>query len=155
MWLHQNDCLVLSAPSLVIKLNLPLSEQGYTIALFEFGTFFSLLCWVWRSAVSLCVTSALVGSMQTGSQRCSRSNTLASGSKHTVCLYCGQQMAMFNYFHHLSTLSLAQPPPPPCFFSIFIYFSCKSLETEIFSLARSLLTGKACITLYGSVTLKR
>lgn len=80
----------------------------------------------------LCVTSALVGSMQTGSQRCSRSNTLASGSKHTVCLYCGQQMAMFNYFHHLSTLSLAQPPPPPLFFFHFYLFFLQVLRNRDF-----------------------
>lgn len=63
-------------------------------------------------------------------------------------------MAVFNYFHHLSTLCLSLFPTLSIF-SIFIFFSSKSLETEIFSLVYSLLWAKVCITFYGFVTLMR
>lgn len=88
--------------------------------------------------------------MQTGGQRCSCSNTLASGFKRAGCSYCGQQMAMFNYFHHTSPLPPSLPSSPPLprpppynflfFSSIFVFFPYKPLETEIFCLPCSRLT---------------
>lgn len=108
-----------------------------------------LTCWFWPSEVlcPLCVISALVGSMQTDSQGCSSFNTLASGSKHTVCSYCGQQMAMFNYFHHMATLSLSVHPSP--IFFCFYPFFLQVLRNRDFRSGLFFPAAKACITFNG------
>lgn len=67
----------------------------------------------------LCVTSALCGAVQTGGQRCSCSNTLASGSKHTVCFRSLQQMAVFNYARCSSVIFLSYSPPSLYLFHFF------------------------------------
>lgn len=78
-----------------------------------------------KSGPALCplyVTSALDELMQTSGQRCSCSNTLASDSKQTVYSYYNQQRAVFNYFHHLSILSLSLFPTLSLSFPFLSFF---------------------------------
>ena len=92
------------------------------IALFEFAIFSYYYVKFGPALCPFCVTYTFDESTNTGGLRCISSNKFASDSKHTIFSYHDQQMAVFNYFYHLSILPLSYSPPSPYHIHFYPFF---------------------------------